>query len=440
MADGRNTIDNQDFIEGTDELAEILDDNFDTNDGMDTVDVSDGADDFSGDEWAEDLEDITLDDDDQSYAPMSAEKSEKNWFNIGVFGAVGVVICFILYSYLPGMLGLGGSAPVRPAPAPSVAGMATPADNAALLEQALNTSSLQQPVAQASLLDNPAILGEVAPSPERPDPEASDNRIFEALGNVPAISDNEVDDIFAAINDLQQERPATVITEEQPQILPVPADSDAAADEGDILEFIADTSTPRAPAVADTGVQSLGAQAVTAEVLPAETHTQPAVQTGESPDIAAMNIRMDAIMRQLESLALRVETLADAAPVLSAPATAVDNGKVQALEQTIRTLEKRIEALASEKAKAASAPSRPKTTTAQPKKTTAKPKAAPVKASPQWELRGAAQGQAYIAEKGTQNLRSVAVGDTLTGIGRITAIVVEGGRWVVRGTSGQITQ
>ncbi len=59
---------------------------------------------------------------------------------------------------------------------------------------------------------------------------------------------------------------------------------------------------------------------------------------------------------------------------------------------------------------------------------------------PVWELRSAGPGKALIAEKGSSDFKSVKVGDSLAGIGRITSIGVENGKWVVKGTKGRISQ
>ncbi len=66
-----------------------------------------------------------------------------------------------------------------------------------------------------------------------------------------------------------------------------------------------------------------------------------------------------------------------------------------------------------------------------------KPKAVTKKS---WVLKSAQPGKAVIAEGGTNYLRSVEVGSTLSGIGKITSISNETGRWIVRGTQGRIAQ
>ncbi len=66
-------------------------------------------------------------------------------------------------------------------------------------------------------------------------------------------------------------------------------------------------------------------------------------------------------------------------------------------------------------------------------------KPAPVKAAA-WELKGASPGKAVLSSKTTGDTRNVAVGDTIQGLGKITAIARENGRWTVRGTQGTVTR
>lgn len=58
-----------------------------------------------------------------------------------------------------------------------------------------------------------------------------------------------------------------------------------------------------------------------------------------------------------------------------------------------------------------------------------------------WVLRSAKPGMAWVSEKGSTEMRTVSVGDTLAGIGKVTAIATDAqGRWVVNGTRGSINQ
>jgi len=78
--------------------------------------------------------------------------------------------------------------------------------------------------------------------------------------------------------------------------------------------------------------------------------------------------------------------------------------------------------------------------TAVKKKAPAKTKAAPKSKTVQWELRAAQPGKAWVAQKGRDDLQPVIVGDTLSGLGRITSISYVNNGWIVTGQKGSIKQ
>lgn len=61
--------------------------------------------------------------------------------------------------------------------------------------------------------------------------------------------------------------------------------------------------------------------------------------------------------------------------------------------------------------------------------------------APEWVLRSAKPGQAWVSESGSSEMRSIAVGDILAGIGKIESISLNNqDKWVVKGTRGSISQ
>jgi hypothetical protein len=58
----------------------------------------------------------------------------------------------------------------------------------------------------------------------------------------------------------------------------------------------------------------------------------------------------------------------------------------------------------------------------------------------QWELRAAQPGRAWVSKSGERDMQSVEVGQSLAGIGTISAISYQNGRWLVQGSMGQIRQ
>jgi hypothetical protein len=71
----------------------------------------------------------------------------------------------------------------------------------------------------------------------------------------------------------------------------------------------------------------------------------------------------------------------------------------------------------------------------------AKPKASvPKSATGRWEMRAAQPGRAWVSHPGERDMQSVEVGQSLPGIGQITSIDYQNGRWTVYGTQGRIDQ
>lgn len=83
---------------------------------------------------------------------------------------------------------------------------------------------------------------------------------------------------------------------------------------------------------------------------------------------------------------------------------------------------------------------RPETATAEK----ATPKTPQIKTSglevPRWVLRSAQPGRAVLSDSTTGDLRSIQVGDTLRGVGRIESITQQNGRWVVQGSQSSVRQ
>lgn len=235
---------------------------------------------------------------------------------------------------------------------------------------------------------------------------------------------------------------------------PTPAAEPAPAPEEAAKPVVADIAAPEptAPVPAITDVPA---------TVPAETaaKTPDAVQPAVSSEALAENARaLEAVDNRLEELSKRMEQIEGEIGTVKDSKQA----GTQELEQTIATLKDEIAALKNRPAapeapastkKAAAAPEPAQTDDAgleeeAPKpvvKKASKPKAAKKSASPtavsgRWELRAAQPGRAWVSKPGERDMQSVEVGQTLAGIGRVTAILYQNGRWTVQGTSGQIQQ
>lgn len=128
--------------------------------------------------------------------------------------------------------------------------------------------------------------------------------------------------------------------------------------------------------------------------------------------------------------------------------------EIARLTTLVENLEKKIDKLEEEREKApssssSSAPASPKKAYKAPSSSSGARKTAEKSGakssnfqsvSSAWVLKGAMPGKAVVASAGSGETRSVSVGDTLTGIGRIQDISFDGTKWVVRGSKGSIVQ
>ncbi len=159
---------------------------------------------------------------------------------------------------------------------------------------------------------------------------------------------------------------------------------------------------------------------------------------------------------------LPVPVVAVAPALAPAQAAGTVEGKVAQLEEQVRTLETRLADMQAVQVRlqelearlaslsAAPAPQKaaaPVARVENPVEPVAKADPAPAKPAvkkkvsakaPKWELRSVASDAAWVGEAGKPDVRRVIVGDTLDGIGRVTAIRKVEGVWTVEGTKGKL--
>ncbi len=114
--------------------------------------------------------------------------------------------------------------------------------------------------------------------------------------------------------------------------------------------------------------------------------------------------------------------------------------QIESLKSTVNSLNEKIESLPNENVSntpAASQPARQENTIKKPE-AVVKPK--PAKRVPQWSLRSAKPGLAVVRSDLSGDLRTVEVGDTLDGVGKISSINYKSGVWTIQGSRGAITR
>ncbi|WP_435640649.1 alginate biosynthesis protein AlgP [Micavibrio aeruginosavorus] len=150
------------------------------------------------------------------------------------------------------------------------------------------------------------------------------------------------------------------------------------------------------------------------------------------PDMGAQ------MLDRLDLIAARLDQLEDDLSVVRKESAATATDEVEELRAAVKALEKKLNTQAQAPAVSSSdtPPSRTTTLKAEPKP---KPVARQAQ-SVQWVLKGAQPGRAMVARAGESEMRTVEVGDSLPGVGRISSIAYENGRWVVIGSEGRISQ
>ena len=274
------------------------------------------------------------------------------------------------------------------------------------------------------------------PAPIAPDataPPATDPNDLLALQNGTVSTDPNAPITTPAVNDPTAIQPAPAPTETggvlndpslMPETLPAPTPAETPA------------PTP-APVATET--------AVTPEALPT-----PAQATLAPASIAPTPAETLAPAPATVATETKAPTPAAAANMTSIPSSELDEMRktIAALEAKVKDLESKpatvtmnnteqssIADQVTETPKKKPAPKKKKP--AVKKQTTAKAKTT---STPSWELRGIAGGEAVVAKRGSDDFQTVGVGDTLSGVGRVTAIHNEGGTWVIEGTNGKIRQ
>ena len=196
---------------------------------------------------------------------------------------------------------------------------------------------------------------------------------------------------------------------------------------------------------------------------PEKTTTEPVVEKTTAPEISSVAVAenskaVEALDQRLYTLLQRMDQIESE---LGSVKTAAKPADTSGLEQTIESLKAEIAELKNRPAPAAEAPKSrkpvpleeteeevaeapkpaPVKKSSKPKTATTSKTAAPAAASSaRWELRAAQPGRAWVSKPGERDMQSVEIGQSLPGIGRVTGIVYQSGRWTVQGTSGQINQ
>lgn len=379
------------------------------------------GDDLADDEWD------AIDDgsgEDTQQAPAKKKSSLTNKLIIGAAVVVGAGVM---------VMTMMGGAPQNTAQAPQpVAPSAAPADMAAMPADvsAPTPAPLPAPApAPAPVADLPAYGADPADAqtPREPDQALPAQGIF----NDPQALDSALQDVG------QDARPVEVsdapaMPDAPMAAAPVPAPSVAMPKANDLLKPSAVADAPVADAAPVIAEQPMPAPVSEPTPAPAAPVADQAASSVDAEMTAQMLDRLDLI-------AARLDQLEDDLSVVRKESAAAATDEVEELRAAVKALEKKLSTQAQAPARATTTDepvARTTTLKAEPKSKPAVRQAQPV----QWVLKGAQPGRAMVSRAGESEMRTVEVGDSLPGVGRISSIAYENGRWVVTGSEGRISQ
>ncbi|MFA7276884.1 MAG: hypothetical protein WC043_08785 [Pseudobdellovibrionaceae bacterium] len=381
------------------------------------------------DEWQND--DEVLDEDAESGAQESEPPAKKKKSNILTYAIIGVVLLaaggFAVMS-MGGKKAPSGDAAPPAQPTASVA-EAPPQDTLQGLRDK-EVSQLPVPAtsappaqeeakaSQGGFMDDPAVLQQ--PDVSAPQASADLTAPTPSLANAPAPQDPLAG---------QTPQPAEGTT----STAPVQAVSDFPTADQVMKAGTPETAPPADIAAAPAPVPDVQ-PAVPTETsvddmteVPMETTT-----SGSSAELLDARSRIaelekslaekDQALKQQQALATDVDTLRGKIVELEDRLASAQAAQNDMTEPPPAETSKPVKAV-----KTTKAVSQPKTTK-------------PAPSSAQWVLKGAQPGKALVALKGSNDLKTVVVGATLPGIGRVTAIEQSPAGWVVKGTQGSIKQ
>ena len=342
---------------------------------------------------------------------------------------------------------LGDDLPPMPAPIDTVEDSATPLSDSAIEEIEMATQddvltpmpedSANNDVELAPLEDVDAVLEDVAELPT--------DIQFE----------DEMDEALPELGDVE---PFVPVEAEEEPVLELPgeaSDQDLALMEDEGMEPVIDLSQSETegeePTIddfaADSSIESEDGE--TAFEIDAEPMAEAPMQETPAADteaVSAMEATIAELTDKVENQAQAIEAARGSEEALRSELETA-NEKIAALEAQLKdaqTQEKAPQPAETSEKEAETAPAEPAAQAPKPEKkaenpapAVQKPQATPEKIT--WRLRSVGRNQATLVSQ-DGNFLQVEIGDTVQGLGKIQTISQQGGKWVVQGTTGSVTQ
>ena len=213
-----------------------------------------------------------------------------------------------------------------------------------------------------------------------------------------------------------------------------------------------DASVPVTPKTGASPVEmsDSAAPAAPTSSIPPALAQQPPVAAAPAPvaNGGSMDARIDALSARIDTLQKELDQSSQQlAQMTNAVAASAPETNSKDLQDRLDKIEQELTSLVSKQQAAHAKPpthienavsSYPTVKHKAASKTTKKPVETAIETT-HWVLRAAAPGQAWVSSNPTSSdLKEIHVGDSVPGIGRVTAIQQNNGAWIVQGTSGSL--
>ncbi|MFH1157376.1 MAG: hypothetical protein V1721_00590 [Pseudomonadota bacterium] len=226
-----------------------------------------------------------------------------------------------------------------------------------------------------------------------------------------------------------------------------PESSAVGASPGAPAPFSLTSPQPSAPPAGALDEDSLSWGSETSPPVPSSASPVPADTASlplPTPSVAGAGIKPAAVVPAREETVKKTDDeVPDNMGAVEAPSenTPAFLARIESLERRIGTLEEDVGKLRQSKAAGENVSGNDVRVKKASRAKKVKRDVKTSRKAPEWVLKAARPGMAWVSERGSSELRAVTAGEILEGIGKINAIVKDSsGYWVVDGVSGRISQ
>lgn len=301
--------------------------------------------------------------------------------------------------------------------------MSPAGDNAAMGANGANTASQNGMAA-------PSATQDFTPPPS--DPELD----FEMP--MPFSNNNEPADTAAGRTNEGDTAPDSTDNIDAQPLTPLPQDSGATGEESGLMASgdPADNMQDDAAAAEDNSGGNIPAwDGPDSAETPSGDAASPQSAAIDGSALASLENKLDKLFNRLDAIESELDQVKK-----SGSNNDVSGRDINELQSKIRQLERELGNMSARSSSAASADTSPKSTSTASEQSSGTGHNAPEASARDWILTSAQPGKATLRKAGGNDVISVEVGDSVSGLGRVISIGLEDGKWVVKATSGHVSQ